>query len=321
MESEFARPATFIGNELGDVVQPFQLESVGIRGRLVRLGPALDAILRPHRYPADVGTLLAETVTMAAVLASGLKYEGVFTLQTKGDGPVGMMVADMTSAGVLRGYARVDAGRLAGEGGPSGPIPRLLGAGHMAFTVDQGPDTERYQGITELTGSTLADCAHNYFRRSEQLETALALFAETVEDADGRALGARAGALVLQHLPAESPSGAAEGGAREEEAEENWRRVVILMGSLAAGEILNPELSPRDVLYRLYHQEGVRVYQSRPLVHGCRCSRQRVETTLRSFPRDEIEAMNEHGMVTVTCEFCKTDYAFDVAQVEALYAP
>ena len=204
-----------------DLAQPFRLESMGVRGRLVRLGPALDRILGPHRYPPAVAEILAEGVTMASVLATGLKYDGIFTLQTRGDGPVGTLVADVTSDGALRGYARFDAHRLddAAEGA-GGPVPRLLGAGHMAFTVDQGPDTERYQGITELAGATLADCAHTYFRSSEQLATAMALRARTREGEAGVAAGARACALVLQHLPTETPvrlgggAGARRGGGR-----------------------------------------------------------------------------------------------------------
>ena len=305
-----------------DLVQPFRLESAGVRGRLVRLGPALDRIVGPHKYPTEVATLLAEGITIASALASGMKYDGIFTLQTSGNGPVRTLVTDVTSEGGLRGYARVDAERLANAdpaSGASGPVPRLLGAGHMAFTVDQGPDTERYQGITELTGSTLADCAHNYFRRSEQLETAFTLFAEAREAEGGAATGARGGAVMLQHLPTETPSGSAEARARDEAQDEAWRRAVILMSSLTGAELLDPKLSPRDLLYRLFHEEGIRVYPPKPLMQACRCSRERVERTLRMLPKAEIADMYEDGVITVTCEFCKADYAFDEAQIAALY--
>ena len=304
-----------------DVVQPFQLDAAGVRGRLVRLGPALDSIIAPHGYPVAVASLLAESIVMAAALASGLKYDGIFTLQTRGDGPVPTMVTDVTSDGGLRGYARFDPTRLSGAEAISGsPVPRLLGAGHMAFTVDQGPDTERYQGITELTGATLADCAHNYFRRSEQLETAFMLFAEGRGDDTGLAVGARGGALMLQHLPTESPSGSAEARGRNEEEDEAWRRAVILMSSLSPAELLNPALAPTDLLYRLFHQEGLRVYPPKPLAHECRCSRQKVADTLRMIPRNELDEMSDDGAVTVTCEFCKSAYAFDAAQIDAVYA-
>ncbi len=304
-----------------DVVQPFQLDSARVRGRFVRLGPALGSIIAPHGYPVEVATLLAEGITMASALASGLKYDGIFTLQTRGDGPVPTMITDVTSDGGLRGYARFDAARLKDAGAAAhGPVPRLLGAGHMAFTVDQGPDTERYQGITELTGATLADCAHNYFRRSEQLETAFMLFAEAQADGSGVALGARGGALMLQHLPTDSPSGSAESRDRDEDEDEAWRRAVILMSTLSPNEMLDPGLAPTDILYRLFHQEGLRIYPPKTLAQECRCSRQKVTDTLRMIPRDEIAEMSEDGVVTVTCEFCKSAYAFDTAQMDAVYA-
>lgn len=304
-----------------DVVQPFQLDTARVRGRFVRLGPALGTIIAPHGYPAEVASLLAESITMASALASGLKYDGIFTLQTRGDGPVPTMVSDVTSDGGLRGYARFDPARLTeAVTATHGPVPRLLGAGHMAFTVDQGPDTERYQGITELTGATLADCAHNYFRRSEQLETAFMLFAEAQADGSGVALSARGGALMLQHLPTDTPSGSAESRDRDEDEDEAWRRAVILMSTLSPNEMLDPDLAPTDILFRLFHQEGLRVYPPKILAQECRCSRQKVTNTLRMIPRGEIAEMSENGLVTVTCEFCKSDYIFDLAQMDEVYA-
>src|SRR4051812_26863504 len=150
-----------------DLVQPFQIDAPGLRGRLVRLGASVDEVLSRHDYPEPVARLLGETLALAAALSGALKYDGVFSLQTKGDGPVRMMVADITSQGAMRGYAAFDQQALADAlsssagalpGSPlSAPVPRLLGRGHLAFTVDQGPDTERYQGIVELSGGTLAD--------------------------------------------------------------------------------------------------------------------------------------------------------------------
>ncbi len=290
----------------GDLVQPFQIENLHLRGRLVRLGSALDDILTPHGYPPAVAAILAETVTLAAVLSSGLKFDGVFTLQTQSDGPVGLMVADITSDGAMRGYARVDEGRLGGleaGDGPSraiGPVPRLLGAGHLAFTVDQGPDTERYQGITELTGATMADCAHTYFRQSEQLDTAIMLTSGTG--------GARAAALMLQRLPSGS-----------EASQDDWHHAVAMMSSLTAGELLDAALTPSQVLYRLFHQDGVRVFRQRTLRAQCRCSKEKVITTLKSFPKEEILSLRKDGKVIVTCEFCKTEHVFDELALEGLY--
>jgi molecular chaperone Hsp33 len=294
-----------------DHVQPFQIEAPELRGRIVRLGTAVDAVLAGHNYPPPVAAMLAESLAMAAVLASGLKYDGVFTLQLQGDGPVRLMVVDVTSAGDMRGYARFDAGRLAADaGGGEGPVPRLFGTAHMAFTVDQGPSTERYQGITALEGATLSDCCHAYFRQSEQLETAIRLCASNMTLPAGQR---RAAALMIQRLPIMHPLAA-------EEAEDDWRRAVILMSSVTTAELLAPALSSSDILYRLFHEDGVRVYRQRPLRHNCQCSRARVDRTLRAFPLAELKAMTENGVLRVTCEFCKTEYVLDEPAIDALGA-
>jgi molecular chaperone Hsp33 len=294
----------------GDYVQPFQIEAPGLRGRLVRLGSAVDDVLAPHHYPAPVAAILAEALAMSAVLASGLKYDGVFTVQVQGDGPVGLMIVDVTSDGGMRGYARFDAERLGASGPePENPVPRLLGAGHMAFTVDQGANTDRYQGITALEGATLGDCAHGYFRQSEQMETAIVLCAS---DMAAPGVEPRAAALMIQRLPVSADF--------EPEAEDDWRRAVILMSSVTAGELLDATLSDTDILYRLFHEDGVRVFRQRPLRHDCRCSREKVERTLRSFAANEVRAMAEEGRLTVTCEFCKTAYVFNEVDLDMLWS-
>lgn len=292
-----------------DYVQPFQIEAAGVRGRLVRLGASVDAVMAGHGYPPAVATLLAETLALTAVLASGLKYDGVFTLQIHGNGPVGLVLADLTSDGALRGYARFD-NTLVEAVDPSTDalIPRLLGAGHMAFTVDQGPETERYQGITSLEGSTLTDCAHTYFRQSEQLDTAIVLCASDMATPDCQR---RAAALMIQRLP---PAGLVN-----MEAEDDWRRAVILMSSVSVAEMLDPALEPERLLYRLFHEDGVRIFRQRPLYHQCRCSRTRVERTLKAFPRAEIEDMAEDGIIRVTCEFCKAEYVLDEQARDRLF--
>lgn len=299
----------------GDLVQPFRIEALGLRGQLVRLGPALEAILGPHGYPVRVAGMVAETLALAAVLANALRFDGIFTLQAQGDGPLGMLVADVTNKGDMRSYVRFDAERIeAARGGAGGSVPSLLGAGHLSFTVDQGPDGERYQGICALEGASLADCAHHYFRQSGELETAIML-ANTVAGGTNGGGGARAAALMIQRL---ASAGAADGD--EEPSDEDWRRAVILMSSATAGELLDPAVTPDQLLYRLFHEDGVRVFRTRPLRHACRCSLDKVATTLRAFPQAEIEAMAEDGAVTVTCEFCKADYRFDEAALGALYA-
>jgi len=291
-----------------DIIQPFQIEGPGLRGRMVRVGPSLKKALDPHNYPTVVGALLGEAVATALILASSLKYEGIFTLQTTGNGPIGTLMADVTSDGAYRCYARYDADRVATvmQDNPDASLPHLLGAGHMAFTVDQGPSTERYQGVTELTGVSMTDCAHANFRQSEQLQTAMVILA----DADA----AMAGALMVQQLPEQT------GFMGDGDEVDDWRRTVILMSSVRRNELLDADLMPSELLFRLFHEDGVRLFDQQPVRNECRCSSRKVERTLQSFPRAEIEDMQEQGIVCVTCEFCKTDYNFDTAALDALYS-
>lgn len=296
---------------MSDLQVSFLIDRGAARGRLIRLDDAIDAILSGHGYPPLVGHLLGETVVLAAALAGGLKFEGIFTLQAQGSGPVSLIVADVTSDGDLRGYVRFDAERLA-EVAADPSVPRLLGKGYMAFTVDQGPDTDRYQGIVELTGATLAECAQEYFRQSEQIPTAIMLACRPPEQ--GR--GWRAGGLILQRMPL-----GAEAARAGEEAEDEWRRAVILMASTRVDELLDASLEPERLLYRLYHAEDLQLYEAHELAARCRCSLERVTVTLKSFPRDEIETMkDDHGEVVVTCEYCKATYAFDQQALDRLYA-
>lgn len=296
-----------------DVVLPFQVERAGLRGRFVRLGPLLDRLIGRHAYPLPVSLLLAEHVALTATLASALKFDGVFTLQVSGKGPVSILVADMTSAGDLRAYAQFDRARIddLAAGPDLSPVPALLGAGHLAFTVDQGPDTERYQGIVALEGNTLTDCVQHYFRQSEQIGAAIKC---AVSGGSGDTPW-QAGTIMIQRLPGQGR--AAE--LSRAESDESWREAVTLMGSARAGELTDPGLPPDRVLYRLFHEPGVRAFDSIALKAGCRCSRARVARTLASFPREEVLSLMEDGAVRVTCEFCGEEYRFDRDGIEALF--
>jgi molecular chaperone Hsp33 len=294
-----------------DFVQPFQVEAPGLRGRLVRLGPVVEAVVGRHDYPSPVARLLAEALALGTVLASGLKYAGVFSLQMQGDGPVSLVVVDITSEGDIRGYARFRPQPAASEvyaGDPS--VPRLLGAGHMAFTVDQGPSQERYQGITPIEGADLSECAHTFFRQSEQIDTAIHVCSQAEGSGAG---GPRAAALMIQRTPGAGPKVQAD----EAQADEDWRRAVVLMSSVRSQELLSDALGPADVLFRLFHEEGVRLFRQRPLRHRCRCSAEKVTRTLSAFPPTEVRAMAEEGRIDVTCEFCKTTYRVDAETLEA----
>ncbi len=291
-----------------DLIQPFRIDPFALRGRLVRLGATVDRILSQHDYPEPVAAILGEAITLAIVLAGALKYDGIFTLQTKTDGPVRLIVADVSSDGAVRGYAQYDEARIAalgeqhlGDAGATPSVPHLMGKGYIAFTVDQGEDTERYQGIVELIGGTLAECAQHYFRQSEQIQAGIKLAA-----ARSGAKGAwRAGGLMLQRVPP-------EGGYAviADDVEDSWRRAMVLMSTATAAELVDPGLSPHRLLFRLFHDEGVRVFETHPVEARCRCSRERIGRILRSFPAEDIEEMRQDQVTTVTCEFCNTRYDF-----------
>ena len=297
-----------------DLVQPFRIDPFALRGRLVRLGPTVDRILSQHDYPEPVATILGEAITLAVVLAGALKYDGVFTLQTKSDGPIRLLVADVSTEGAVRGYAQYDPARLpvAGhlpETGTSPSVPALIGSGYIAFTVDQGEHTERYQGVVELAGATLAECAQHYFRQSEQLQAGIKLSVARA----GHDGAWRAGGLMIQRVPP-------EGGYQvlPDDVEDGWRRAMVLMSSATEAELVDPDLPPRRLLFRLFHEDGVRVYDTHPVEARCRCSRERIERILRALPVSEIEEMRAEGGTTVTCQFCSAPYRFDAEELARL---
>jgi molecular chaperone Hsp33 len=304
-----------------DRVLPFQLDALGVRGRLVRLGPSLDAIIERHGYPLAVARPLAEAMTLCAALATSLKYDGIFTLQISGDGPIRLLVADLTSEGALRGYAQFDSWKLAvalGAGNhdvPDGYVPKLFGQGRLAFTVDQGQHSERYQGVVPLEGATLADCAHIYFRQSEQLPTGIKITACRDETTDGGHW--RASALMVQQMP-EFDAGRLD--ADPEQREDDWRKAVILMASATEKEMLDPALPGQTLLFRLFHAEGARLFERRPFAARCRCSRERIDGVLKSIKREELTDLRDsRGLVAVKCEFCSTEYVYDDGDLDRLY--
>ena len=292
-----------------DFIQPFQIEGQDVRGRLVRLSSVADTILGQHAYPESVARLLAEMMALAASLAAALKYDGIFTLQATGDGPVGMLVVDLSSAGAMRGYAQFDREAIASFETTLAALtlPRLMGAGYLAFTVDQGPRTDRYQGIVELSGATLVECVQHYFRQSEQLQAGLKVAVEHGES------GWRAGALMLQRLPQ-----AGIGELSSDASEDAWRRAFALMASCSDKELLDPMLSGEELLFRLFHEDGVRAFKPQGVEARCRCSHERVAGMLASLKPDELRDLTIDGRIEVTCEFCNRRYDFSLE--EALMA-
>lgn len=296
----------------GNVIRPFQLESSNLRGRIVRLDSVLDHIIVKHGYPKVVSQLLGETMTLCALLSSMLKYEGIFTLQTQGNGPIPMLVSDITSMGGLRACATFKEERLEkvvsqlgsfsdalGEGSDN-HLAQLLGKGYLAFTVDQGKHAEIYQGIVELKGASLVDCAQHYFTQSEQIDTGIKI-------AVGQRNGVwRAAGIMLQRLPEEG------GNARDSNFDEDdWRRAMVFLQSCTEDELLSPDLSGHDILMRLFHEEGVRVFEPKPMTQSCRCSNEKVENVLIMMSEEDREEMTVDGEIKMKCEFCSTDYIFD----------
>ena len=295
-----------------DIILPFRLEDADVRGRLVRLGPALESILSAHDYPAEVATLLGEALTLAAVMAGTFKFEGRYTLQTSSDGPVSLMIADFSTNGDMRGYAVYDSEALttADDGkANSAAVPRLLGNGLLAFTVDQGADMESYQGVVRLEGATLADCAHEYLRQSAQLEAAVRLDVGQTEN------GWRASAIMLEQL-----AGAPQEGRSVDDAEDIWRRAVALLSSAKVPEMLDIDLAGGSLLYRLFNEDGVRVFESAALQAKCRCSRARMINVLTSFDPAELAEMIVDSRITSSCQFCNAEYVFTPSELAELGA-
>lgn len=307
-----------------DQVQPFHLATAGLSGRLLRLGPALDKILSAHAYQEPVSVALGEALCLAALFATSLKFDSRFTdgrfiLQTKTDGPLGFLVAHFDIPGHLRGYASVTPERAADVATlPRGDGATLVGNGYLAMTISPGGDLDSYQGIVPLDGGTLVDAAHTYFRQSEQLPTMIRL-AVARHYAAGRWQW-RAGGLMLQFVPRTGggarPMTPAEADAHDAslsgERDEDWQRAKILAETVEDHELLDPTLAPERLLFRLFHEEGVRTGAAVPLAAKCRCSRERIETFLNSFDQTQIgEMRTPEGDIAVTCEFCASVYRFD----------
>ena len=290
-----------------DIVAPFQIEGEAVRGRLVRLGPAVHEILSGHAYPEPVANLLGEACALAALVGSSLKFEGRLIVQAQGDGPVRYVVADYDTSGALRGYCRFDADEVArASAGFTRPGAKtLLGGGVFIMTVDQGPDMDRYQGVTAIEGETLALCAEQYFAQSEQTPTRVRL---AVGQADvGEGPHWRAGGMLIQNIAADEARGSTE---------EAWTRTQAFFETIGEDELLDPTISAETLLFRLFHEDGVRVFEPKALQAFCRCSRDRIETVLKSFGADErAEMVEDDGQIRVTCEYCSKVYAIDPASL------
>lgn len=294
-------------------ITPFYLPRRPVRGRLVRLGPLADALLTRHDQPDAVTSLAGQALALVAALATALKFRGSFSLQIKGDGPLRMLLADCTEAGALRGYASADPERvntLLAET-PNPTARDLLGDGILAFTVDQGSDMERHQGIVSIEGDTLEAMALHYFDTSEQMPCFLRLASRHTH------AGWRAAALILERV---AGTGGVDPALDVTELDDAWGTALVLAGTVKDSELLDDTLPTERLLFNLFHSEGVAVDHARPLAYGCRCSRARLAEVLGTFGTDDIDHMAEDGAITMTCEFCNLDFSFsrnDIAQAQA----
>ncbi|GBF58560.1 33 kDa chaperonin [Candidatus Phycosocius bacilliformis] len=297
-----------------DIVAAFQIDGEPVRGRIVRLGPAtVDEILQRHAYPDCVARLLGELLTLAALVGASLKFDGKLIIQVQGEegleGAVRFMVAEYRTAGALRGYANIDHVALAKllSDNPAPGLPDLIGQGLFVMTVDQGDDMDRYQGTVALEGDTLAEAASLYFAQSEQIPTRIRVACSRKDGPGGRHLW-RAGGALIQQVAGDSARG---------DTALAWENAAILFETLEDRELVNADLSAGEVLFRLYHEDGVRLFEAKPIETACTCSSERILALLRQFGREAAAEMVEaDGLIRVRCEYCNK--SFDVRPEELL---
>jgi molecular chaperone Hsp33 len=280
-----------------DLVATFSMDGAPVRGRVVRIAAAaLDPILRRHEYPRPVAMLLGEALSLAALVGSLLKVDGKLTVQAQGSGPVTLLVAEH-NAGALRGYARLTHGAAIAEQHRL-PPKTLLGEGHLVLTLDRGGDAPAYQGMVALEGDTLAECAEAYFLTSEQTETSIALAVGEAHERDGATW--RAGGLLMQKVAADQARG---------DPAEDWNRASILFATVRDDELIDPDLPADRLLYRLFHEERVRMAEPQALVERCTCDEERLVGVMKQFPPDELrELVEPDGLLHAKCQFCARKY-------------
>ena len=298
-----------------DLIQPFNLkagrqEGPALSGRFTKLGKLPTEVIGKHKYPGPVSKLVSESLALGATLAGALKFDGVFTFQIQGDGPVSLVVVDVSTKDEgnsfeLRSYAQYRSDRIVSSDLNS--ARDLLGEGYMALTVDQGSNTERYQGLVELVGDSLDEFTQHYFKQSQQMDAAIMLCSE-LDQVSG---GWRASCIMLQRVAEENCEKLSSSN-----VDDPWRRNMILMATGTNREMLDPDLSPKRYLYRLFHEEGLRVMSPKLLRCGCRCSKDRLVRMLSQLPKEELLDLSDNGIIEVTCEFCSEVYLYDPISLE-----
>ncbi|AYV48990.1 Hsp33 family molecular chaperone [Caulobacter flavus] len=286
-----------------DLVSAFQIEGLPVRGRVVRLGEAVNEVLTRHSYPEPVANLLGEACALAALVGSSLKFEGRLIVQAQGDGPVRYVVVDYDTSGGLRGYCRFDPDEVAAvsEGFARPGAKTLLGGGVFIMTLDQGADMERYQGVTAIEGESLALCAEQYFMQSEQIPTRVRLAVGQVDTGEGMTW--RAGGILIQTIAGDETRG---------ETKEAWNHAQALFETTGEDELIDPTVPTATLLWRLFNEDGVRLIDEKPLRAFCRCSEERIGVVLQSFsPEEKAEMIEPDGKIHVTCEYCSRVYALE----------
>ena len=316
-----------------DSVLPFQLDRLDVRGRVARLDTTIDTILTQHDYPTPISGLLAEATLLTVLIGQTMKMRDRFSIQARGKGPVTLLATDYFAPkeegepGRIRAYAGYDPATFADsvlEG------LALLGEGVMGVTIHQGSGQQPYQGITPLSGETLADCMEIYFAQSEQIATRFAITSAYASE-PGKEPGWRAGGVMIQHLPKASPemqgapdqpSGtdglmSAEDVAAIGGAPDDWTTAATKLATVEAHELLGPHVAADALLLRLYHEDAPRVYDPQAVEFGCTCDENALRDVLTGYGPDALRDMAENGHIVADCQFCGSHYSFALDDLAA----
>lgn len=290
-----------------DFVLPFELPDAGLRGRFLRLDVVSTRALAAHPLPEAGQRVLAEALALSALLGSALKMEGRLSVQIKGDGPLNLLVTDYFAGGGLRGYARIREEDFAEAGHPA-DFGKLAGEGALAITIEPKKGAQPYQGLVPLSPRGLAASAENYFAQSEQLATVLRVAAAPIYRS-GSGHGWRAGAMMVQAVPGPN--------AEDIRNTDRWQKVLLFMQTLSDIELLDTEIAAETVLWRLFHEEEVRLRSSLALRFECSCQPERISSVLRSYPAGELmDLPDPDGVIRTRCEFCGSIYEFPLSSLQ-----
>jgi molecular chaperone Hsp33 len=289
--------------EADDLVAAFQVDGHAARGRIVRMGAALDDIVSSHDHPPAVKRLVGEAVLLAALVGDSLKFDGRLIVQANGNGPVNFVVAEWNSGGAVRGFAQYSGAPVSDDAG----VAQLLGTGSFAMTIDPGGEMERYQGVVALEGDRLSHCAERYFEQSEQTPTRIRLAVGENVQTGGKS-NWRGGGAILQQIAGDEARG---------DASADWDHCRALFETIADDELIDPDISAATLIYRLFHEDGARLFEPRTLTKHCPCNRERLVEILARFSGDEQAEMEKDGKIGMTCEYCNVLFEFTPEDVDA----